>query len=69
MGVPVPRVISRNRSMIRIVIEPGAKTQLYNLNIRKERTDLLEWDTNHVNIDKNTKIHADIVKKANEHDE
>jgi hypothetical protein len=45
-----------------LVLEPGAKTQLYNLNIRKERTDLLEWDTNHVNIDKNTKIHAEVVK-------
>src|SRR4051812_21248551 len=45
-----------------LVTETGSKTQLYNLNIRKERTDLLEWDTNHVNIDKNTKIHAEVVK-------
>jgi len=43
-------------------LEPGAKTVLYNYNIRGERKDLLEWDTNHVNIDKNTKIHTDVVK-------
>lgn len=49
-----------------LVLEPGTKTQLYNLNIRKERQDLLEWDTNHVNIDKNTKIHAEIVKHVME---
>ncbi len=42
-------------------LEPGAKTTLYNYNIRGERKDLLEWDTNHVNIDKNTKIHADAI--------
>jgi hypothetical protein len=44
-----------------LVLEPGAKTILYNYNIRGERKDLLEWDTNHVNIDKNTKIHADAL--------
>lgn len=47
---------------IPLVLEPGAKTVLYNYNIRGERKDLLEWDTNHVNIDKNTKIHADVVR-------
>ena len=47
-------------------LEPGAKTVLYNYNIRGERKDLLEWDTNHVNIDKNTKIHADIVAHVKE---
>jgi hypothetical protein len=47
---------------IPLELEPGAKTKLYNLNIRGERKDLLEWDTNHVNIDKNTKIHAEVVK-------
>ncbi len=46
---------------IPLVLEPGAQTKLYNLNIRAERKDLLEWDTNHVNIDKNTKIHAEVV--------
>jgi hypothetical protein len=51
---------------VALVLDPGAKTQLYNINIRKDRTDLLEWDTNHVNIDKNTKIHAEIVKHVEE---
>ena len=46
---------------IPLELEPGAKTVLYNYNIRGERKDLLEWDTNHVNIDKNTKIHADAI--------
>jgi hypothetical protein len=46
---------------IPLELEPGAKTTLYNYNIRGERKDLLEWDTNHVNIDKNTKIHADAI--------
>ena len=43
--------------------EPGFAGKLYNMNVRKEYKDLLEWDTNHVNIDKNTKIHADIIAK------
>jgi hypothetical protein len=51
---------------IPLELEPGAKTTLYNLNIRGERKDLLEWDTNHVNIDKNTKIHAEVVKHVME---
>jgi hypothetical protein len=51
---------------IPLELEPGAKTQLYNLNIRGERKDLLEWDTNHVNIDKNSKIHAEVVKHVEE---
>jgi hypothetical protein len=46
---------------IPLTLEPGAKTVLYNYNIRAERKDLLEWDTNHVNIDKNSKIHADAI--------
>ena len=36
---------------------------LQNLNVRRERRDLLEWDTNHFNIDKDTKIHADILER------
>ncbi|MGH7214083.1 MAG: hypothetical protein ACREIT_04910 [Tepidisphaeraceae bacterium] len=42
---------------------PGAPSeQLVNLNLRGERKDLLEWDTNHVNIDKNSRIHVEVVK-------
>ena len=36
---------------------------LQNLNVRRDRRDLLEWDTNHFNIDKDAKIHADILKR------
>jgi hypothetical protein len=43
--------------------EPGFNGKLYNMNVRTEYKELLEWDTNHVNIDKNTKIHADIIAK------
>lgn len=40
--------------------------ELLNLNVRGEHKDLLEWDTNHVNIDKNSKIHDDIIRRLNE---
>ena len=43
--------------------DPDFHGQLYNMNVRAEYKDLLEWDTNHVNIDKNTKIHADVISK------
>jgi hypothetical protein len=43
--------------------EPGFAGKLYNMDVRKEYKNLLEPDTNHVNIDKNTKIHADIIAK------
>jgi hypothetical protein len=43
--------------------DAGATGKLYNYNIRKERRDLLEWDTNHVNVDKNTKIHAEVIER------
>ncbi|HEY7087636.1 MAG TPA: hypothetical protein VH518_06070 [Tepidisphaeraceae bacterium] len=43
--------------------DPGFTGQLNNMNVRAEYSYLLEWDTNHVNIDKNTKIHADVIQK------
>lgn len=43
--------------------DPGFTGKLYNMNVRAEYKNLLEWDTNHVNIDKNKKIHADIIEK------
>jgi hypothetical protein len=46
--------------------EPGFKGQMHNMNVRKEYAHLLEWDTNHVNIDKNTKVHADVIAKMME---
>lgn len=46
--------------------EPDFAGDLQNLNVRHERRDLLEWDTNHFNIDKDTKIHADILARLRE---
>jgi hypothetical protein len=43
--------------------EPNFTGKLYNMNVRGEYKNLLEWDTNHVNIDKNNKIHADVLAK------
>jgi hypothetical protein len=43
--------------------EPNFTGKLYNMNVRGEYKNLLEWDTNHVNIDKNNKIHADVIAK------
>jgi hypothetical protein len=43
-----------------------SQTNLQNVNIRGERTDLLESNTDHFNIEKNEKIHAEIVKKVME---
>lgn len=43
--------------------EPGFVGELHNMNVRKEYSHLLEWDTNHVNIDKNNKVHADVIAK------
>lgn len=44
--------------------EPGFHGQLHNMNVRKEYSHLLEWDTNHVNIDKNRKVHEDVIEKV-----
>jgi len=46
--------------------EPQFAGSMENLNVRGDRRDLLEWDTNHVNIDKNEKIHADIIRRLND---
>ena len=45
--------------------DPDFHGELENLDVRHARRDLLEWDTNHFNIDKDTKIHADILKRLN----
>ena len=47
---------------IRVKADSPAATQLANYNIRVDRTDLLEDDTDHFNIEKNRKIHAEVVK-------
>jgi hypothetical protein len=41
--------------------EQGSAGLLENLNIRKDRTDLLEPNTDHYNIEKNPKIHRDVI--------
>jgi hypothetical protein len=43
-----------------LTLEAGnTRTVLHNLNIRGERKDLLEPDTNHINIEKNKNIHRE----------
>lgn len=44
--------------------EPDFHGKLYNMNVRDEYKHLLEWDTNHVNIDKNSRIHADVIARV-----
>lgn len=44
--------------------EPGSSGQLVNMNLRKDRQDLLESDTNHINIDKNQKVHRTILEQV-----
>jgi hypothetical protein len=44
--------------------EPDFHGKIYNMNVRAEYKHLLEWDTNHVNIDKNSKIHKDVVARV-----
>ena len=43
--------------------EPGFDGAFENLNVRREHRELLEWDTNHFNIDKDAKIHDDILRR------
>lgn len=45
--------------------DPAAKN-LVNVNIRTERTDLLEDDTDHFNIEKNARVHEEVVRKLRE---
>lgn len=42
---------------------PGSQGILQNVNIRKERTDLLEANTDHYNIEKNQKIHREVIEQ------
>jgi hypothetical protein len=44
--------------------DSGGSGKLYNINLRKDRTDLLETNTNHVNIDKNTLLQKEVVKQV-----
>jgi hypothetical protein len=42
--------------------EPGATGKLFNFNVRTDRTDLLDPDVNHFNIEKKEKIHAEVIR-------
>lgn len=44
--------------------DAAGKVDLVNMDLRKDRKDLLESGTNHINIDKNTKVHQDVVKQV-----
>ncbi|HYE18325.1 MAG TPA: hypothetical protein VEA69_07760 [Tepidisphaeraceae bacterium] len=54
-GIPVFRGVA-------LEPEPDAKGKLENLAVRTDRTDLLEPDTDHYNIEKNEKVHAEVLK-------
>jgi hypothetical protein len=43
--------------------DPNFKGKLQNVNIRVDRTDLLDPDVNHFNIEKKDKIHQEAIKK------
>jgi hypothetical protein len=43
--------------------EEDFKGKLENVNIRKDRTDLLDDDVNHFNIEKKDKIHAETIRQ------
>jgi pimeloyl-ACP methyl ester carboxylesterase len=40
----------------------GSRTQLQNVDIRKDRTDLLEPGTDHFNIEKKGKVHMEVLR-------
>ena len=42
----------------------GSMGQLANLDVRKDRTDLLEPGTNHFNIEKKDRIHREVLKQV-----
>jgi hypothetical protein len=46
---------------IPLTADKNAKLEIHNYDLRKERKDLLESNTNHINIDKNVKLHEVLV--------
>ena len=42
----------------------SSSVKLYNWDLRKDRTDLLEPGTNHINIDKNPLLHQQVVQQV-----
>jgi hypothetical protein len=49
-----------------VKLEAERDGNLQNVNIRGERRDLLEPNTDHFNIEKNRRIHEEIVRKVKE---
>jgi pimeloyl-ACP methyl ester carboxylesterase len=49
---------------LKLVDGRASRTQLENLDVRKDRTDLLEPGTDHFNIEKKAKIHAEVVRRV-----
>lgn len=56
-GIPMFRGIP-------LTLKPGANVDLHNVNLRKDRTDLLVAGMNHINIDKNPLLHRVIVQQV-----
>ena len=56
-GIPIFRGVALEQQA-----DATGKGILQNLNIRVDRTDLLEPDTDHYNIEKNMKVHAEVMK-------
>ncbi len=55
-AIPIFRGVSLEKA-------EGSRGVLENVNIRKDRTDLLEPDTDHYNIEKNLKIHKEVIEQ------
>ena len=51
---------------IPLTADKGVNVKIVNIDLRKQRTDLLEPDTNHINIDKNMKLHTVLDKICKE---
>jgi hypothetical protein len=49
---------------IPLKVTPGSETELKNVDVRKNGRELLEPGTNHINIDKNAKVHKSIMEQV-----
>lgn len=47
-----------------VPLQPDGNRQIMNIDIRRQRTDLLEPDTAHSNIAANPKIHREIIRRV-----
>jgi hypothetical protein len=44
-----------------VPVQASTSDQVMNIDLRKDRRDLLERDTNHFNIEKNQRVHAAVL--------